>query len=65
MTADDLKARRQAAGLTQQELANKLEVSRSLIARWEDGSLRIRARDQGSLNDAFRRVGRKRKAKVT
>ena len=38
MFKDRLKELREKAGLSQYELANKLFVSRSAVAKWENGS---------------------------
>jgi len=35
MTGDDLKRRRIAAGMSQEQLARELEVALSTVARWE------------------------------
>lgn len=37
-----LKAARVAAGLTQEELANKMQVSRASIINWENGDSEIK-----------------------
>lgn len=37
MTPEALRARRQAAGLTQSQLASHLGVSPNTVARWERG----------------------------
>jgi DNA-binding transcriptional regulator YiaG len=37
MTAEEIKAIRHALGLTQEQFADRLEVARSTIARWETG----------------------------
>lgn len=41
MTADDLKARREALGLTQAELAERLGVNRRSLEAWEAGRYRV------------------------
>jgi transcriptional regulator with XRE-family HTH domain len=41
MTGEALKRRRKAFGLTQAELAKKLGVSWSAVARWETGQRRV------------------------
>ena len=41
MTADQLKALRLALKLTQAQLAEKLDVHRSAVARWESGYVQI------------------------
>jgi transcriptional regulator with XRE-family HTH domain len=41
MTPEQLVAFREAQGLTQQELADKLRVDRVTIARWETGARSI------------------------
>src|SRR5438067_1968447 len=40
MTPVDLRDRREALGLSQEALAERLDVSRNTIARWERGELR-------------------------
>lgn len=41
MTGEELKARRQALGYSQDKLAKKLGVTTSTLARWEQGVLNI------------------------
>jgi transcriptional regulator with XRE-family HTH domain len=41
MTGKKLLKRRQALGLTQQGLAERLAVSRNTVARWERGEMAI------------------------
>jgi DNA-binding transcriptional regulator YiaG len=41
MTGANLRERRLALGLTQQGLADKLEVSRNTVARWERDEMAI------------------------
>ena len=41
MTADQLKALRLALKLTQAQLAEKLDVHRSAVARWESGEVPV------------------------
>ncbi len=41
MTAKDLKETRAALGLTQSDLAERLQVSWRTIARWESGQVGI------------------------
>lgn len=36
-TADVIRARREAKGLTQQQLADQVKVSRSIVNKWETG----------------------------
>ena len=43
MTGTDLRAARLSRGLTQQQLADALGVTRNSVARWERGELTIRA----------------------
>ena len=38
MTGPDLREARQSLGLTQQELADRLGVSRASVNRWETGA---------------------------
>jgi transcriptional regulator with XRE-family HTH domain len=41
MTGQQLRARRQAAGLTQVALAERLRVTSNTVARWERNEVRI------------------------
>ncbi len=41
MTGQQLRARRQAAGLTQVELSERLGVTSNTVARWERNEVRI------------------------
>jgi transcriptional regulator with XRE-family HTH domain len=41
MIGAELKARRESLGLSQAELAEKLDVAPNTVARWERGELRI------------------------
>jgi DNA-binding transcriptional regulator YiaG len=41
VTSDEFKRMREAAGLTQEKLAERLGVHRVTIARWETGERRI------------------------
>ncbi len=41
MTGDYLRFRRKALGLSQAQLALRLDIPRNTIARWERGEMRI------------------------
>lgn len=41
MTKDELKARREKFGLTQEQLAKKLKVASNTVSRWELGTRKI------------------------
>lgn len=41
MTADEVKERRQALGLTQKDLAAQLGVDVTTVARWERGEIKL------------------------
>lgn len=44
---------RKSAGLTQEELADRLAVSRSLVARWESGERRPDRRSSEMMGELF------------
>lgn len=41
MSPRDLRAAREELGLTQKDLAEKLQINKNVLARWERGELRI------------------------
>jgi transcriptional regulator with XRE-family HTH domain len=59
MTGDKLRKRRQALGLTQQGLADRLEVSRNTVARWEREEMQI----PGFLDLALQTIEREKPSK--
>jgi DNA-binding XRE family transcriptional regulator len=48
-----LKERREKTGLTQQDVADMLEVSRQTIAAWENGIKKVPRERQTQLNMLF------------
>lgn len=53
ITGDGLQTRRKAADLTQQELADRLDVSRSAVAKWERGDAKPRPDRALRLHDVL------------
>lgn len=49
MTPDQLRALLAAHGVSQSELARRLEVNRSTVFRWAQGKLPIQRRDQAAI----------------
>src|SRR5262249_17387283 len=47
------KFRRQQAGMSQRELANKTQVSQSKISRWESGVLELTAKELARVEEAL------------
>lgn len=52
MTGRDMKLRRKAAGMTQDELAEAMGVTRSRVAHWERGARTV----PDDLEDVAKRV---------
>jgi len=59
MKGAKLRERREALGLTQQRLADRLEVSRNTVARWEREEMAI----PGLLDLALKAIERERPRK--
>jgi len=55
----DVKVLRKQLGLTQQELAQKMDVDINTIRRWEKGQRRIHKVNQRRLERLARKVERK------
>ena len=60
MTPEELRARRMALGLTQEQLGEIIGKPRNTITRWESGSLAIR--DQALLSLALEALERRPRA---
>jgi transcriptional regulator with XRE-family HTH domain len=63
MKGDKLRERRQALGLTQQRLADRLGVSRNTVARWEREEMAIPGFLGLALKTIEREKPRKKKTK--
>jgi transcriptional regulator with XRE-family HTH domain len=63
LTPDELRARRNALGLSQQKLAEALGVTQHTISRWEEGKMKITAPRSVWLDLEMKRVERESRSK--
>jgi DNA-binding transcriptional regulator YiaG len=54
MTGAEIKALREAAGLSQQDLAERLGVAVETVSRWENGRLGFRKMSELALKAALK-----------
>lgn len=64
ISGDELRRRREAMGLTQERLAEELDVATNTIARWERGERSIPSFLSLALETLERRAAKKKKAKT-